>query len=144
MLGLTAGDAREAALGGEAVDDVDGAAGAVAGHGPQRGAALRPGRRERLPRQRRHAVPRAGGQLAQLRAAGALLRLRRAAQHDQHQDEEGRQGARLQQLGRGHRHRRRRRLGACAASLRNENAFVCGLQRGVVVVVLLLREGVIL
>jgi hypothetical protein len=83
------GDAREAALGGEAVDDVERAAGAVVRHGAQRRAALRRGRRQRLPRRRRHADSRARRQLRELRRAARLLRLRPAHRHrhrprDQH------------------------------------------------------------
>jgi hypothetical protein len=79
--GLTAGDAREAALGRQASDDVERAAGAVMRDGPESGAALRPGHR-------RHAVARAGGQPAQLRTAGLRLHYAGPRGQAQHQHEE--------------------------------------------------------
>lgn len=98
--GLTAADWREAALGRQAVDDAERSAGAVPGHGPQRGAALRPGRRRNLPRQGWHAVAQAGGQPAQLPRA-RLLRLGATAQpRCQHQEQQ--QGQRRGQAARLH------------------------------------------
>jgi hypothetical protein len=86
--GLTAGDAREAALGRQASDDVERATGAVMRDGPESGAALRAGHRQRLPGHRRHAVARAGGQPAQLRTAGLRLHYAGPRGQAQHQHEE--------------------------------------------------------
>jgi hypothetical protein len=110
--GLTAADWREAALGRQAVDDAERSAGAVPGHGPQRGAALRPGRRRNLPRQGWHAVAQAGGQPAQLPRA-RLLRLGATAQprcqhQEQQQGQRHGQPARLHLAAAGGRRRRRR------------------------------------
>lgn len=124
-----AADWREAALGWEAVDDAERLAGALPGHGPQRGAALGPGRRERLPRRRRHAVARAGGQPAQL--PRARLRLGGAAR--QHHQEERRrhhqkQPSRCHLTSRGARNPKPLLRAACVALLQAWNWLVddCG------------------